>query len=61
VLGVGNPYTSLCWHSLARHAARRGRTDQAVAWRLEAMDQGLDPGSASKLGTQPDFAELARR
>jgi eukaryotic-like serine/threonine-protein kinase len=58
VIGVDNPYTSLSRLSLARYAVQGGRREEALAWLREAMDHGLDKGSAVELGTNPDLAPL---
>ncbi|MGZ6059873.1 MAG: tetratricopeptide repeat protein, partial [Myxococcaceae bacterium] len=58
VIGVDNPYTSLSRYSLARYAARRGRREEALSWLREAMDHGLDKGSAVGLGGDADLAPL---
>jgi len=58
VIGVDNPYTSLSRYSLARYAALRGRREEALSWLREAMDHGLDKGSALELGAEADFVSL---
>jgi non-specific serine/threonine protein kinase/serine/threonine-protein kinase len=58
VIGVDNAYTSLSRLSLARYAARRGRIDEALDWIRDAMEHGIDAGSAAGLGTDPELAAL---
>jgi hypothetical protein len=40
------------------YAARRGRLDEAIGWVRDALEHGIDAGSAAELGTDPGLAAL---